>query len=122
MVTRAPRGPARGERRAAQPRALAAAAALALAGCASGASPAPLARPLTVQVPMLRQIPCPAATLADPPLPIAQLKPDSPPADTMRAYAAAVAILKGAVRERDAMLAGCAGDAPAAHFPAETVR
>ena len=88
----------------------------ALAACSGGPADAPLARPLTVQVPMLRQIPCPAATPANPSLPIAQLTPDSPPADTMRAYAAAVAILKGAVRERDAMLAGCAGGRSEPHL------
>ncbi|MGH7914268.1 MAG: hypothetical protein ACREPW_06425, partial [Candidatus Binataceae bacterium] len=61
-----------------------------------------------VQVPVLHETPCPAPALADPALPIAGLKPGSPPADTMRAYAAAVVLLKGAVRERDAVLAGCA--------------
>ena len=57
-----------------------------------------------VQVPVLHETPCPAPALADPALPLAGLRPESPPADTMRAYAAAVAILKGAVRERDARL------------------
>jgi hypothetical protein len=88
--------------------------AFALAGCAAGAAPAPTVRPLMVQVPVLHETPCPAPTLADPALPLAGLRPESPPADTMRAYAAAVAILKGAVRERDAVLAGCArADRPA---------
>jgi hypothetical protein len=80
----------------------------ALAGCAAGAAPPPPAAPVKVEVPVLRQVPCPLPRLADPALPLAALKLDSPPADTMRAYAAAVAILKGAVRERDALLAGCA--------------
>lgn len=60
-----------------------------------------------VQVPVLHETPCLVPALEHPVLPIAGLKPSSPPADTMRAYAA-VAILKGAVRERDAVLEGCA--------------
>ena len=88
--------------------------AFALAGCAAGTGPTPTVRPLMVQVPVLHETPCPAPTLADPALPLAGLRPESPPADTMRAYAAAVAILKGAVRERDAVLAGCVrADRPA---------
>ena len=88
--------------------------AFALAGCAAGAAPAPTVRPLMVQVPVLHETPCPAPALTDPALPLAGLQPESPPADTMRAYAAAVAILKGAVRERDAVLAGCVrADRPA---------
>jgi hypothetical protein len=82
--------------------------AMAAAGCAVGSAPAPVVRPLMVRVPVLHETPCPMPALADPALPIAGLKPASAPADTMRAYAAAVAILKGAVRERDAVLAGCA--------------
>lgn len=82
--------------------------AAALAGCAAGPAPAPAVRPLMVQVPVLHQTPCPVPVLKPPALPIAGLKPGSPPADTMRAYAASVAILKGAVRERDAVLGGCA--------------
>lgn len=88
--------------------AIAAIAAFAIAGCAAGRLPAPPVRPLMVQMPVLHETPCPAPALAEPTLPIAALKPASAPADTMRAYAAAVAILKGAVRERDAVLAGCA--------------
>lgn len=80
----------------------------ALAGCAAGAAAPPLATPVKVEVPVLQQVPCPLPRLDDPALPLAALKLDSPPADTMRAYAASVAILKGAVRERDALLAGCA--------------
>ena len=94
-------------------------AAFAIAGCAAGAPPAPAAHPLMVQVPVLHETPCPAPALAEPTLPIAGLKPASAPADTMRAYAAAVAILKGAVRERDAVLAGCArADGSASATPA----
>jgi hypothetical protein len=97
------------------------ACALAIAGCAAGAPAAP-PPPLMVQVPVLHQTPCPAPTLARPALPIAGLKAGSPPADTIRAYAAAVAILKGAVRERDAVLAGCARADRAAPAPVENVQ
>jgi hypothetical protein len=95
-----------------------AAMAAAIAGCAAGAAPAPTVRPLMVQVPVLHETPCPAPTLTHPALPIAGLGPGSSPADTMRAYAAAVTILKGAVRERDAVLAGCARPNPPANHPA----
>ena len=97
---------------------VAASFALALAGCAPSAAPAPTVRPLMVQVPVLHETPCPAPTLADPALPIASLKSEPSPADTMRAYAASIAILKGAVRQRDAVLAGCArADRPASAQP-----
>ncbi|HZO81154.1 MAG TPA: hypothetical protein VFB33_05620 [Candidatus Binataceae bacterium] len=80
----------------------------AMAGCAAGAA-APLpAAPVRVEVPLLRQVPCPLPRLAHPTLPLGALTAGSPPADTIRAYAASVAILKGAVREREALLAGCA--------------
>src|SRR6185437_13933539 len=96
-----------GSRRARSLGAIAAIAAVAIAGCAAGVAPTPAVRPLTVQVPVLHETPCSPPTLAAPALPLGSLKAGSPPADTMRAYAAAVAILKGAVRERDAVLAGC---------------
>jgi hypothetical protein len=80
----------------------------AITGCAAAALPPPPVAPVKVEVPVLRQIPCPLPRLEDPALPLAALSLDSPPADTIRAYAASVAILKGAVRERDALLAGCA--------------
>jgi hypothetical protein len=79
-----------------------------LVGCATTAAPAPIARPVMVEVPVLHEMPCPVPALDHPTLPLAALKPDSPPADTMRVYAATVVILKGAVRQRDALLAGCA--------------
>lgn len=83
------------------------AVAVAMAGCA--AMPAYLpTRTVTVRVPVLHETPCPAPRLQDPTLPIAALKPASAPTDTIRAYAASVAVLKGAVRERDAVIAGCA--------------
>lgn len=96
--------------------------AAAIAGCAAREA-APLVRPLMVRVPVLHETPCPVPSLADPALPLAALGPGSPPADTMRAYAASVALLKGAVRQRDAVLAGCARAAkspPADAQPAES--
>jgi len=93
--------------------------AAAIAGCAAGVEPAPVVRPLMVQVPVLHETPCPVPSLTHPALPIAGLKPGSSPADTMRAYAAAVTILKGAVRERDAVLAGCARPSPQTNPPAQ---
>ena len=101
---------------------LATAAALAIAGCVATSEPAPTVRPLMVQVPVLHETLCPVPVLAHPALPIAGLKPSSSPADTMRAYAAAVTILKGAVRERDAVLAGCAQTEPAARKQAENTQ
>jgi hypothetical protein len=98
------------------------ACAVAIAGCAANAPAAPTVRPLMVQVPVLHETACPAPALANPVLPIAALKPGSPPADTMRAYAAAVAILKGAVRERDAVLAGCVQTGDATREQAENIR
>jgi hypothetical protein len=93
----------------------------AIAGCA-GAEPAPTVQPLMVQVPVLHETLCPVPVLTHPALPIAGLKPGSSPADTMRAYAAAVTILKGAVRERDAVLAGCGATKHPAQAQAENTQ
>jgi len=78
-----------------------------LGGCASEQSP-PIATPIEVQVPIAKPVYCTVAKLDKPALPIGALKADSAPADTLRAYAATVAILKGAVAQRDLALAGCA--------------
>ena len=80
---------------------------LALAGCARVA-PASAPRPITVEIPVPTPIYCQVPTLQPPILAIAALTPDSPPADTVRSYAASVDVLKSAVRERDAILQGCA--------------
>ena len=48
---------------------------------------------------------------------MAELKRGTAPADTIRAYAATVVILKAAVRERDAVLAGCAKPADSPQPP-----
>ena len=80
--------------------------ALLIAGCA--ATTRPILTPIEVKVPFATPVYCAVGKLDKPALPLAALKADSPPADTIRAYAATVAILKGAVQERDSVLAGCA--------------
>jgi hypothetical protein len=90
------------------------AAPLLLATCASPQA-GPILTPLAVNVPIATPVYCAVAKLDKPTLPISTLKADSAPADTMRAYAATVAILKGAVQERDSVLAGCV--APASSPP-----
>jgi hypothetical protein len=84
-----------------------------LYGC-TGVQPQPIATPIEVEVPVATPIYCSVAKLNKPALPIGELKADSAPADTIRAYAATVAILKGAVEQRDSVLAGCAAPADAA--------
>jgi hypothetical protein len=78
-----------------------------LGGCAS-VPPAPILTPVEVKVPVATPVYCQVAKLDKPALPIAALKSDSAPDDTIRAYAATVAILKGAVRQRDLAIEGCA--------------
>jgi hypothetical protein len=85
---------------------------LLLASCASP-QPAPILTPMAVNVPVATPVYCTVAKLDKPAMPISTLKADSAPADTMRAYAATVAILKGAVEERDSVIAGCAPPADA---------
>ena len=79
-----------------------------LAGCASAPPISPIATPVTVKMPVYEPVYCAVPALTKPALPIAQLGANSAPADTVRAYAATVVILKGAVSERDAVIAGCA--------------
>jgi len=59
-------------------------------------------------VPVATPVYCQVAKPDQPALPLSELKADSAPDDTIRAYAATVAILKGAVRERDLAIEGCA--------------
>ena len=80
---------------------------LTLSGCAAQPQ-APILTPVEVKVPVAVPVYCNVANLAKPELPLATLKADSAPDDTIRAYAATVAVLKGAVRERDLLIAGCA--------------
>jgi len=77
----------------------------AIAGCA--AHQAPIAIPITVELPIATPVYCSPPPLDKPVLAIAALTASSTPADTVRAYAATVAILKGAVTERDDVIAGC---------------
>jgi hypothetical protein len=62
-----------------------------------------------VRVPVYEPVYCGSGTPARPALPIAGLNPNSRPAETIKAYAASVALLKGAVIQLDSLLAGCAG-------------
>ncbi|MGH7906266.1 MAG: hypothetical protein ACREP6_06530 [Candidatus Binataceae bacterium] len=77
-----------------------------LAGCAAGPSAPP--RLVEVKAPIPTPVYCAVPALVKPALPIAGLTPVSAPADTIRAYAATVVILKGAVEDRDQVIAGCA--------------
>ena len=80
--------------------------ALALLGACSVAPPN-LPQPVMVNVPVATPVYCDAPTLGKPALPLASLRGDSPPADTVRLYAATVEVLKGAVIERDRIIDGC---------------
>lgn len=88
---------------------------LGLAGCGMQAQQPPPPVPVTVRVPVPEPVYCPAPDETRPALPIAGLSERSSPADTMRAYAASIVILKGAVEERDQILRGCTREAAAAH-------
>ncbi len=89
----------------------AAAITFSLSGCAGTFTPAP--RPVMVNIPVAAPVYCKVPPLAHPALPVAGLSADSPPANTIRSYAATVAILKAAVVQRDRVLAGCAAPAAA---------
>lgn len=92
-------------------RALIVAAAL-VCGCARAVPPPPV--PMAVDVPVPEPVPCAVAIPPRPALPIAALGSDSQPADTIRSYAATVAVLKAAVVEREGLLHACIdSDSPA---------
>ena len=74
--------------------------ALAITGCAAQ-------RPQTVDVPVVKHVYCDPGDTVFPELPLAKLAPDAAPADTIRAYASTVAILKGEVERRDILLDSC---------------
>jgi len=80
---------------------------IALLGACSVAPPNPAPRPVTVSIPVAAPVYCDAPDLGKPALPLAGLKTDSAPADTVRLYAATVEVLKGAVVERDRIIGGC---------------
>ncbi|MHB8381159.1 MAG: hypothetical protein ACYDC3_02295 [Candidatus Binataceae bacterium] len=80
--------------------------AAAIGGCARAASP--IAVPMRVNIPIPEPVYCAAPAPARPALDIANLTPGSAPADTIRAYAASLVILKAAVVQRDKLLQACA--------------
>ena len=88
-------------------------------GCAFSPPFGAPAVPVEVKVPVYRPVYCQTPPRVVPELPIAGLLPTTAPADTMRAYVATVMVLKGMVRERDALIAGCAEppSAPAGAAP-----
>jgi hypothetical protein len=96
------------------------AAAFSLCACAPVAAPAP--RPVMVEVPIATPIYCQVPKLQPPILAIADLTPDSPPADTVRSYAASVDVLKSAVHERDTILEACGPPAGASATPPITTQ
>jgi hypothetical protein len=83
-----------------------------LSGCAFSPPLFSPATPTEVQVPVYEPVYCTPPTLANPSLPVSALTAASLPADTIRAYAASVVLLKGAVRELNSIIQGC--EAPAA--------
>ncbi len=83
-----------------------------ISGCATRQQQ-PILTPIEVKVPVATPVYCQVAKLDKPELPISALKTDSAPDDTIRAYAATVAILKGAVLQRDLAIEGCAAPAGA---------
>jgi hypothetical protein len=89
--------------------------------CGCAAQPEqPLLTPVEVRIPIATPVYCQTGNLDKPALPLAALKADSASSDTIRAYAATVAILKGAVRQRDLVIAGCAAPARDEPLPAAT--
>ncbi len=88
---------------------------LPLCACAPAVAPAP--RPVMVEIPIATPIYCQVPKLQPPILAIAALTPDSPPADTVRSYAASVDVLKSAVHERDTILEACAPPSTASAPP-----
>jgi len=84
-----------------------------LAGCALSPPFFTATTPLEVKVPVYEPVYCTPPTHANPALPIAGLSATSAPADTLRAYAATVVVLKATVRELDSLIAGCAEPAGA---------
>jgi len=83
-----------------------------LAGCALSPPPFAPATPIEIKVPVFQPVYCTMPQLANPLLPISALTASSPPADTLRAYAASVVLLKGAVRDLDSIIEGCSEPSP----------
>lgn len=76
-------------------------------GCASAPPIDVVARTVTVKVPIYQPVYCDPPALGEPELPVSGLRPGTPPAATMRAFAGSIVILKGAVRARDQIIKGC---------------
>ena len=87
-------------------------------GCASAPPIDVVARTITVKVPMYQSVYCDPPSLGNPELPVSALRPGTPPAATMRAFAGSIVILKGAVHERDEIIKGC--EKPAAPSDAKS--
>jgi hypothetical protein len=101
---------------------------LLLAGCALSPPFFSPATPLEVKVPVYEPVYCTPPAVVNPDLPIASLSAASAPADTIRAYAATVVVLKGTVRELNTLIEGCeepagaTGSAPADGTAVDSVR
>lgn len=101
---------------------------LLLAGCALSPPFFAATTPLEVKVPVYEPVYCAPPPHTNPTLPIAGLTAAAAPADTLRAYAATVVILKATVRELDSLIAGCTepvgtgGGAPAGGNATDSVR
>ena len=78
-----------------------------LSGCAFSPPLFSPVTPIEVQVPVYQPVYCTPPTLANPQLPVSALTAASLPADTIRAYAASVVLLKGAIRELNSIIQGC---------------
>src|SRR5438445_1352550 len=86
---------------------LALAAAIALAACETQIDDQVPPPPQQVEIPIAQPVYCDAPKMSRPGLPIGSLTESSSPAETIRAYAASIALLKGAVSQRDEIIAGC---------------
>ena len=82
--------------------------AIALAACETQIDDHVPPPPQQVEIPIAQPVYCDVPKMSRPGLPIVELSAGSSPAETMRAYAASIALLKGAVSQRDEILAGCA--------------
>jgi hypothetical protein len=81
---------------------------LLVTGCASAPPVIRATTPVEVKIPVYYPVYCSASLPERPKLPIGALSARSEPAETIKAYAASVVILKGAVSQRDAIIEGCA--------------
>ena len=80
---------------------------LLLAGCALSPPFFSPATPVEVKVPVYQPVYCTPPAIGNRTLPVSGLTAASAPADTIRAYAATVVVLKATVRELDSLIEGC---------------